>query len=341
MKKTDKIEYTHINLIKILACILVIINHTVNHVLSYKTPGVDIFFCLLFSLCKIAVPIFIICSGYLILKKDYTYKKIGKNIVKILIPLLVISCYLYVKGVGFKNINVIDFLKQFLSAPYIKPYWYLYMLPGLYLITPFMQKMVKNFEKKDYYYFIIFFLIIPAILKLLLACFNIHYSSYWLIAFVPYVLGYYAYGNFLNNNYPGRNLIVARIIFWLSFIGFFLLTYLPSIYGDGISYKFDDVSSLPVVLMSLSLFYIFDTRFRDKKYGKKSLKVINTVASTTFGIYLFHHIIGYKAFTIKVMVRIFTFNAMIGYLIALVLVFIVCSLLTYILKKIPIIRNYL
>ncbi len=341
MKDSKKTTYTHINLLKIIACFLVIVNHTINHVLNFKTEGVDFFFCLLFSLCKIAVPLFIICSGYLILKKEYTYKKVFQNIIKVFVPLLVISIFLYVKDTGLKNINILDFFEKFISEPYIKPYWYLYMLLGLYFVTPFIQKMVKDFKEKDYYYFIVFFIVVPAVLKLLLVCFGIKYSSYFLMAFIPYIIGYYVYGNYIANGYRSININIARLVFVLAFVAMFLLTYIPSINGQGISYKFDDISSLPVVLMSLSIFYIFEGRFKNSDYSNRSLNIINTVGGTTFGVYLFHHLIGYKIFTIGVVQSIFEFNVFIGYILYVILVFILCCIITYILKKIPGIKKFL
>ena len=341
MKDSKKDIYIYINIIKIIACLLVIINHTINHVLLFETKGVSFFFCLLFSFCKVAVPLFIICSGFLILEKQYSYKKIFKNIIKVLVPLIIISGLLYVKDTGIKNINILTFISKFLAEPYIKPYWYLYMLLGLYLITPFIQKMVKQFEKKDYYYFIIFFLFIPAILKLLLVCFGIKYSSYWLISFVPYTIGYYVFGSYLKHDYNDININITRIIFVVSFLGMFLLSYLPSLYGNGISYKFDDVSSLPVIIMSLSLIYLLYNRFKNIKYNNKLNSFINTISSTTFGIYLFHHLIGYRIFTSGLVQILCNFNIFIGYLISVIGIFVVCGIITYILKHIPVVRDFL
>ena len=341
MKNVSKVLYTHINIIKIIACLLVIVNHTINHVLLYESKGVNFFFCFLFSICKIAVPLFIICSGYLLLKKDYTYKKILINICKVLVPLIVITFLLYIKDNRLKNINILNFFTKFFAEPYIKPYWYLYMLVGLYFATPFMQKMVKSFEKKDYYIFTLFFLVIPACIKFLLVCFNIKFSSYFLISFIPYTLCYFVFGSYLKEDYKDININIARIVFIVSFVGMFLLTYLPSINGKGISYSFDDVSSLPVILMSLSFAYILNYKFKDINYKKKTGLIINTIASTTFGIYLFHNLIGYRIFTSTVVQNIFDINIYVGYIICVFAVFIICGIITFILKQIPIIKRFL
>lgn len=87
--KNNKRSY-YLDFLKIIACFLVIVNHAGGHILinSGYTKGATLFYSVCFSICKIAVPIFVMVTGALLLTKEQTYKSIGKRIFRILIPLI-------------------------------------------------------------------------------------------------------------------------------------------------------------------------------------------------------------------------------------------------------------
>ena len=165
-------RYYWLDILKIIACLCVIANHSGGVILSYTnySQSAVIFYCIQFALCKIGVPLFIMVSGYLFLKSekgnDFSYKIILKRIFRIFVPLFMISLLLAIKNNGINNFNLLLFIKDFISEPYVIVYWYLYMLIGLYIVTPFVKKMINKFQNIDYKFFIILFLIVPAIISL-------------------------------------------------------------------------------------------------------------------------------------------------------------------------------
>ena len=72
----------NINVLKSIACILVIMNHTSSYLLTNENylP----FYKIEFVLCRMAVPIFIMCTGYLMYMKELKGKDILKKILKTL-----------------------------------------------------------------------------------------------------------------------------------------------------------------------------------------------------------------------------------------------------------------
>ena len=78
----NKIMY--IDILRIIACFMVIVNHSVGLCLNHKTFLSSTFYCLSFSICKIGVPIFLMITGALILDKDYSYPKVFKCIIRVL-----------------------------------------------------------------------------------------------------------------------------------------------------------------------------------------------------------------------------------------------------------------
>ena len=97
MKKSNKQKSTHIihiEIIRIIACLMVIINHVNGLVLANNNFSNSTFYCIGFSLCKIGVPLFLMITGSLILEKKYDYRKVFKCIFKVLIPVIGISLFL-------------------------------------------------------------------------------------------------------------------------------------------------------------------------------------------------------------------------------------------------------
>lgn len=75
--ETVKSRETFLDLLRIIACFLVIVNHTNSVIFLGSSPdSLDWYVSLTyFFISKIAVPIFFMISGYLLLKKEDNYKK--------------------------------------------------------------------------------------------------------------------------------------------------------------------------------------------------------------------------------------------------------------------------
>ena len=320
---------------------MVIINHTHGFILDYKSDINIIFYCILFSLCKIGVPIFLMITGTLILDKEYNYKKVFKCIYRVLIPVVGLSFILYINNVGINGINIISFVKQILSEPYIFHFWYVYALIGIYLVIPFVQKMIKKFSDKDYIIFISLFLLLPTILNTISSVFRLQFSSNISMPFFPIIIALLICGNYISKIKKTRKyLIYFTTLFIISYICMFLSMYIPYLNNGIISYKFDSWDSMPVLLMSISIFYIIKYYFENIKYTKISY-LIQEISSTTFGIYLIHTIINWELYNISIIKSIYNINGILGSILLEILVFIICCFIIYLLKKIPIIKKFL
>lgn len=321
---------------------MVIINHTHGFILENNTLTNSTFYCLGFSLCKIGVPLFLMITGTLLLDKDYDYKKILKCIFRVLVPVLGLSLVFYVKAVGITNINLFSFFKSIVSKPYIFSYWYIYALIGIYLTIPFFQKMLKNFKDKDYYIFVLLFLIIPSAISILNIYFRVNINYNFSSAFFSTIMALVVCGNFISKiKLSKKYFIISILVFIVSYICMFLSMYLPYLNKGTISFSLDTWSALPVILMSMTIFYSIRYLFENKIFSKKVSAFITTIASTTFGIYLIHTALNYKLYNIGFIKYIFNFNSILGIIILEILVFIICMLIIYILKKIPIIKKFL
>lgn len=333
MTKIKNNNVLYIDIVRIFACFMVIINHTSGLILDGSNIN-TIAYCILFSICKIGVPLFLMISGVLLLDKDYNYKKVFKCIIRVLIPALVISLLLYIKDNGINHMWL--FIKNIISEPYLVPYWYIYALIGIYLTIPFLQKMIKNFKNRDYIAFCILFLIIPVLIDTFKLYLHLNINYNFSLALFPVIISIVVCGNYISKvKLTKKAFIISIFMFLVSYSVMFVSMYLPYYNTQDISYKFDSWSSLPVVLMTISIFYIARYLFESKKRSN----AISTIASTTFGIYLIHFVIYDRIY--KTIKFIFAFNSILGILTLNIIVFIVCMCVIYLLKKIPLVKKYL
>lgn len=337
-----KKQILYLDILRIIACFLVIVNHTHKYVLASGGIINTAFYALGFSISKISVPIFLMITGVLILNKDYNYKKVFKSIFRIFIPLIGLSFFIYFVNIDINDFNILKFFKHFFTNSYSFSFWYLYALIGLYLVIPFLQKMLKNFNKNDYVYFVFIFLILPSIFYLLDVYFNLKLNTHITYSFFSSIVCIPICGQFLSKvKLDKKYFNISLLIFCISFLGMFCSMFIPYLKSYNISYILDSWDTLPVLLMSFSFFYIMRYLYENKKINLISEKLIFKIASTTFGIYLIHTIINYRIYDLYIVQKIFLFNDIIGVVVLEILVFVICSITIFLLKQLPIIKKFL
>ena len=192
----------HMDILRILAVFFVIYNHTEEkgYYLFYITenPVTYPFYMALSILCSIAVPLFFMISGALLLKREESPGEIfRKRVSRIALVILLFSFVQYVYYVAFEgwSFSLSDFAKRIISQPIITPYWYLYAYLAYILMLPFLRSIVRVLSPKWYIYlFALYFLVsgIGPILQMMLGIDNINLSVPLLETTVFYPLaGYY------------------------------------------------------------------------------------------------------------------------------------------------------
>lgn len=321
---------------------MVIINHTNGFILDNKNFINSTFYCICFSLCKIGVPLFLMITGSLILDKSYSYKKILNCIFRVLVPVVGLSLIFYIKDFGIENFNIALFIKDIINEPYTTEYWYIYALIGIYMTIPFLQKMVKSFENKDYILFSILFLIIPSLIDSMKPYFNIDINYNLITAFFPLIISLVVCGNYISKVQLSKKFFIISIFtFLISYILMFSSMYIPYLKNSTISYALDSWNAFPVIIMSISFFYIVRYLFENLSMHHKINNIICIIASTTFGIYLIHNALNYRLYKLNITQSIFSYNSILGSIFLNFLVFIICMIIIYLLKKIPVIRRFL
>jgi surface polysaccharide O-acyltransferase-like enzyme len=333
----------------------VIVNHTIAIFDSFATIPLKRWIAsdILFFVCKMAVPLFVMLSGALLLGKEESYKRVFVNkVAKTTLIVLIWSIiyrFIYVLIINNKLLSLDDIMRC-ISEAFIYPvsihFWYLYMLIGLYLMTPFVRKMVKNFSEKDYIIFLIFWLVFSSLLPFINLFEPIKYPSYFEVPLFASFIGYYVSGYFLDNIKINRRII---IIFSAIFIVGLLIstsyTYYLSSIDNKTSRVLDNVLMFPIVISSLSCFVlikywgIYVSELLEKK--KRIKNYIINISSKTFGIYLIHIIVIYAFEQTNLYNSLFSGyrNSIKQTLLFDCIIFILCFLIITVIKKIPLIKN--
>ena len=334
----NKKREVYIDILRILACIMVIFNHT-NERGFYKIltlTGRPYIWRSFFSiLCKCAVPIFFMISGALLLKKEESIKDTYKRIPKILIDLILFSLiYIYIDSI------------LILSTSYWH-LWYLYAYIAFIITLPFMRKFAKSLDFKTSIYLLVLSLLtmgINPIVNNYLIKLNNNLLPYWTLTniFIYPIIGYIL-----------ENIIDIKKIKLKHIIGIWIILIISIIIGEVCEHYFllkYPASKDETFLTNFSLLHAL-TFFVTIKYFVKGIhinklcySIITETGKNVFGIYLIHILFLCK---IPFFNNIWTnleqgvIGVHIGVFITCILVFLICNLIIYILRKIPLIKKLL
>lgn len=239
----------------------------------------------------ICVPLFLLVTGYLNINKEPT-KKYYLNIVSILGIYLFYSILSLLFRVTYMEeaISVGDGIKLIFNFQAIPYAWYINMFVGLYLLVPFLNKIIKNSSKKEYELFIVVMLIISVIP----ATWNNFTSIMGYSNIVPlpnfwvsiYPITYYMIGSYFRV-YPIKvNINYLWVVFLLYSISI-IINYFYSSVGN-ISNNIKDYSSLFILIQSVFIFLFFLNSKKDYNIFNKH---ISTIANSTLEIYLVSYIV--------------------------------------------------
>ena len=271
-----------IDIIRIFAFVFIVFLHTLN-----RQFGVDVWMGG-YAIISIGVNLFIMISGYLLLDKTEEAIVFFKKRILNILPLFLVFNIIYIY---FGKIPIMPILKgKAISASH---FWYIYMILGLYLLTPWLQKVLKYAEKETL--FVVFLWFLCNILNPYLRYFNlaeIPFSNFPLTGFI----GYYILGYFVkkyDNKVKRTSFILIIVIYALGFLLSFLSTkYVLAVTGKRVS-DFFDKNSLGTFIMTIS-FFVFWCKFNFSKRDR----IIKIVADSTYFAFLVHLIVLY--FIIKI-----------------------------------------
>lgn len=343
--QTQRKSVVFIEFLRIFASFSVIANHTASDVFLNEAPGALWYSSVLyFLLSRTAVPVFLMIVGFLMLDKQYSYRKILTLLLRTLGCLFLFSggYYVFYRLIGkVPGINPKFFLTWILREPITNAFWYLYLYPGILLVIPFLQKMTAGMKKRDFHVFFLisgfFFGLFPIICHFFpTATIPSHFNVSLFHSYFFMLLA----GCYFKRYCPPRDRwgLICLGYYLLCCILSTLLTAQVYWKNDGTDYLFwADNNLLPLLLASAAVFYGASCI----RFGPGISRRILSLGRLTFGIYLFGDffiLLLKPIYSLLIRCGIPTFPALVCFDL---LIFFSGAICTWILKKLPVLRKIL
>lgn len=284
MKEDTKRHYEGIEILRALACFMVVVLHCIPP-FAGETPGADeapfLFF---LALARCAVPLFFMITGYLLLDRDEEiFQFYKKRILKIAAPVIFYSLF-YTVVQAFASGEPLT-LRLLLITPF-RPFlhlWFMYHLLGAYICMPFLRKMFVNTTDRERLVFTIIwallFLIVPAFLPSVnVDAIQRHYGLNQFAGFIGFVF----VGGCLKN-IPSVNPFKYFAGYLLSGILMVIFTFLYTAWMGKKGFIFTGGRSPFAAAAAICLFMAV----KDLPLVKWK-SIITEIAKYSFGIYLVH-----------------------------------------------------
>ena len=298
-----------------------------------------------YSLTRSGVLLFILVSGLLLLDRPQSIDKIPHRIERVMVPFIFWLFIFYVKVVYFDHTlnatSTYEFITQFIYC-IINPdmisieFWYIYMIIGLYLMLPIIQKWISKTDEREIKYFLILWFAI-----LLLNYFNTHIMILNYVNLFTGYLGYFILGYYLNkkDNKYTNSFLLGVFLYILGTLMVLFSILIPTWMTGQVNLEFVGYLHLAPssVFKAIGMFLILKNINYNKLFGSRTEsinKYVLKLADITFGLYLIHVII-----PIQDIFNIHT-SPFINIPICLIIIIILTYILLNIMNKIPILKRF-
>lgn len=291
MENSRKERTSNIELLRILMMLVIVAHHYIvnsgitTYIASENAYNIfskfNTYFAYLYgSGGKIAINVFLLITGYYSCKKKIKYKKIIFFILQVLFYRWIIYLIFYLSG--YEAFSLKEFVKVCLEIPYLLGKGFTSSYIVLFLLIPYLNLFIENISKKDLQKLIglllIVFSIVPSI------SFNTFFEYigwYVTVYFIGSYIRLYPCEYMTNKNKISLFCVITVLASWISIV---ILIYMSCKFNRHLPiYWFVmDSNKIMAILTATSLFILF----LNIDIGSK--KIINIIASSTFGVLLIH-----------------------------------------------------
>ena len=188
------------------------------------------------------------------------------------------------------------------------------LLIGLYLIIPYINKMLKNINNNQLLVLIIL-IFFPSLIKF----FQLNISNYLLMNSFSYIIGYYCLGAYFQRNNFSKIPSIILMLFLIIFITMGYLNYsISSIFF---------IDSIFIIILSSIVFFLILRIDCSKKYD------LTFITDLLFIVYLVHPLIQNKILKLIKMTDIFYENVNLGLIIYQFSLLIISLFISFIINR--------
>ncbi len=353
----EKKRVAYADVLRIIAIFGVILIHAAANVMTSCRAGSDPWMManILSAVVRFSVPVFFMISGIFFLdpEKNITPKKLWKkNILRLLValafwgvayelyPLFLVQ---YETGV-FPWTELMPALGRIITADGHFHLYFIYLMLGIYIISPLLRVFTKHATRRQVEYFILLWFILSGVVPTVTALFPLdglgNWSRQMQMSLPLGYVGYFISGYYLNKYQlkPSAKScimafgIIAAVIATAGTVHMSIADEATNVF------LYEGLSPL-VMLYSWAVFLFIKSRKRLQAVSDKGCKRLGAVAESTFGIYLIHDFANMALKDLGIsLVEYFPIISLPVYSIA---VFAVCLAVVLILRKIPGVNRYL
>lgn len=292
------------------------------------------------SICKVAVPVFLMISGVTLLHKEESYKTLfQKRILKYIFIILLFGTLQYLRY--FRTGKVAFSFRAWFSSIFCKPvletYWFLYLYLGFLLLVPFLRKAVKTMQEKDYFYLYV--------LNIISCTFG----------FLGYFTGFYINGHI----FQLVNILIYPLLgFGIDKYGymipkkFYFLSFVMPVAISTLGAKFymllfpDQIGVIGNILQQFTpliacgLFGLAKLFVKDNFDNIIKTRIVTAISSTVFGVYLIEDIVRNQVDKLFAIFKLDNIpNDFVSGILFTLLSFVICVGVIYIIKLIPYVKK--
>jgi surface polysaccharide O-acyltransferase-like enzyme len=292
----------------------------------------------------IGVPLFIMLTGALLLnpnREDEPLKVFyKKRLDRIALPFIfwTVVYFAWSFTVLGKPLTLFNIGQGLVSGSYFH-LWYLYLLMGLYAVTPVLRVLIKHLDRKLFTYLIVLWFLGTVTTPFIHTFTDFRYQPFTWVFFDG--VGYFLLGTYLlYSNIKRRR---AALIFTLGILGTVIGEWLLTAgMGKTFTGYFHNYMNPTIIIASVALFtLLISMDFNAIGKHAKTSRVIHWVSQNSLPLYLIHMIV-----LVTLSVNVFgvwlnsaTYIPLLDVPIFAVIVFAVSAALVYVFKKVPVLKR--
>lgn len=289
----------HLDILRILACFFVIVNHFDFGFFNYTdlpAGSISYWVSLFISVfCKFSVPLFFMISGALLLRKEESIKDLYENRVFKMVTSLFMASFIYFVFEKYIIKSDIAFSKIYTNEM-LYHLWYIYAYIAYLMLLPFLRIIAKRLNESLFQYMLSIFIFIVAIIPTLeLLFFNNAYHVNYSLTYTPLAInifvmplvGYYVEHILDVKKYRNTKRMVLLLCVNFSCILLSMYcSYVDPACRQGVSQTyincFSAINAMTIYIYVKTYYANIDT----PSYAEKALRY----SVCTFGIYVLHMI---------------------------------------------------
>jgi surface polysaccharide O-acyltransferase-like enzyme len=335
---------TSVDLVRAVAIILIVFLHATafpyitqsNSTMEVSTWWtVDVYG----AIGPMGLPLFVMLSGALLLDKSKGDEPMRvffkKRFNRIGLPMIFWTIFYFVWSFAHGTAVTINSILQGVISGSYNHLWFLYLLIGLYLVTPFLRVLVNHLDQRKFFY-LLAICFVGTIIVPILQYFETAYNPVMFI--LTGWVGYFLLGRFLLGvKMPNKWILVGAVTFGVA-VSIFGTFQVMAVAGQSYATAMHESLSFNFIIASAAMFLLL-TAIPASKIQTHSLinRLIGWISRNTLPIYLLH-IVVFEIFEynyLGVEISVHSMNPIVSIPLLALVTFVLTSLIVYAVKKIP------